>query len=39
MLAVLSPRHFHIGAYHRLWLVLAALVAFLMAALWAQPIG
>ena len=27
----------HDGTYHRLWLVLVAVIAFLMAALWSQP--
>jgi len=39
MLAVFEPKHLHLGAYHRLWLILVAAMAFLMAALWAQPVG
>jgi hypothetical protein len=31
-------RHFHAGAHHRFWLLLAAMMAFLMALLWAQPV-
>ena len=32
-------RHFHLGAHRRFWLILAAVVAFLLAVFWAQPIG
>ena len=27
------------GTHHRVWLIIAAIVVFLMVALWAQPIG
>ncbi len=30
-------KHFHIGA-HRFWLIVSAVLAFLLAALWAQPV-
>ncbi len=32
-------KHLYAGAHHSFWLILAAVVAFLMAALWATPIG
>ncbi len=32
-------KHLYAGAHHSFWLVLAAVLAFLMAALWATPIG
>lgn len=32
-------RHFHTGAHRRFWLMLAAVIAFLLAVLWAKPIG
>jgi hypothetical protein len=32
-------RHFHPGAHHRLWVILAAVLAFLMVALWPRSIG
>ncbi len=36
---ILSPKHYHANAVHRFWLYLAAATAFLLAALWAQPVG
>lgn len=39
MLHVLDPKHFHAGALHRLWLIVLALIAFAIAAFWAQPVG
>jgi len=32
-------KHLHAGAHHSLWLLLATMLAFLLAALWAKPIG
>lgn len=34
-----DPKHFHFGVHRRLWLVLAAVLAFLLAAIWSQPVG
>jgi hypothetical protein len=31
--------HFHIDVHHPFWLWVAMIVAFLLAALWATPIG
>jgi hypothetical protein len=31
-------KHLHILAYHRLWLIVSAILAFLLVALWAQPV-
>ena len=31
-------KHLHFGAHHRLWLILAALLAFLLVVLWTQPV-
>ncbi|MFQ5590073.1 MAG: hypothetical protein ACE5HE_02810 [Phycisphaerae bacterium] len=40
MALTFDPRHlFLVGRYHRLWLVLATLLAFMLAALWPQPVG
>lgn len=39
MATVLDPRHFQPTAHHRLWLIIEGLIAFVLAALWAQPIG
>jgi hypothetical protein len=39
MAVAFKLRHFRAGAHHRLWLFIAALLAFLMAALWTQPAG
>jgi hypothetical protein len=36
--ALFYHKHLHVGAHHRVWLFVAALVAFLLAALWAQPV-
>lgn len=36
---ILDPRHFNIGVHPRFWLIVATLLAFLMAALWARPVG
>ncbi len=38
MTAIFHHKHYHTGAHHRLWLILAAVIAFLFAALWTQPI-
>ena len=39
MALAFQPRNLRLGALHRFWIVAAAVVAFLLAALWAQPIG
>ncbi len=39
MSTVFYERHFHTGAHRRLWLMLAATIAFLLAVLWSQPAG
>ena len=39
MVTVLDPRHLQLGAHRRFWLILAAIIAFLLAALWTQPVG
>ncbi len=39
MAIVFHKKDIHIGAHHRLWLILATAIAFLMAVLWAQPVG
>lgn len=39
MAIAFDPKHLQIGSHHRFWLILAALLAFLLAALWTQPIG
>jgi hypothetical protein len=31
-------KHFHAGAHHRFWLIITALIAFLLAVLWTQPV-
>jgi len=38
MAIVFHPKHWQAGAHHRFWLILAALLAFVLAALWAQPV-
>jgi len=32
-------RHLAAGTHHRFWLIVAAMLAFFLAALWARPIG
>lgn len=32
-------RDFAAGAHHRFWLIVGAMLAFFLAALWAKPIG
>ena len=32
-------RHLSVGAHHRLWLIVTAIAAFIMAALWTRPAG
>jgi hypothetical protein len=32
-------RHFAAGAHHRFWLIVGAMIAFFLAALWTAPIG
>ena len=39
MVTVLDPRHLQLGAHRRFWLIVAAIIAFLLAALWTQPVG
>jgi hypothetical protein len=39
MAITFNLRHFRAGAHHRLRLFIAALLAFLLAALWTQPAG
>ena len=34
MATVFYHKHFHAGAHHRFWLILVAIIAFLLAALW-----
>jgi len=36
---IFDPRHLNIGVHSRFWLIVATLLAFLMAALWARPVG
>ena len=31
-------KHLHLGAHRRFWLIAAALLAFLFAVLWTQPV-
>lgn len=38
MLAAIDPRRLRVGTHHRLWLVVSAVMAFLLAVLWAKPI-
>ncbi len=32
-------KHLHFGMDHRFWLIVAAMIAFLLAALWTQPVN
>lgn len=32
-------KHLHLGVYHRFWLIAAAMIAFLLVALWTQPVN
>lgn len=32
-------RHFRVSTHRRFWLIVDAVIAFLLAALWAAPIG
>ncbi len=38
MSTTFNRKHFALGTHHRLWLILSAAIAFLLAALWAQPV-
>ena len=38
MATVFHHKLLHAGTHYRLWLILAALMAFLLAAFWAQPV-
>ena len=38
MLAVFDPKRLDAGTHHRFWLIVTAVIAFLLAALWARPI-
>jgi len=31
-------KHVAVGAHHRFWLIVGAMIAFLLAALWAAPV-
>jgi|GEM_PF-3045231 len=39
MVTVLDPRHLHESSRHPFWLIVTAAVAFLLAVLWARPVG
>lgn len=36
---VLDSRHWRVGSHRRFWLMAAAVLAFLLAFLWARPMG
>ena len=38
MVTTFHRKHLALGTHHRLWLILSAVIAFLLAALWAQPV-
>ena len=39
MAITIDPRHLQVGSHHRLSLIIAAILAFLLVALWSQPVG
>ncbi len=39
MALAFHERHFHVGAHRRFWLIVVSAMAFVLAVLWAQPIG
>ena len=38
MTVAFDRKHFQLAAHHRLWLIVAGVLAFLLAALWSQPV-
>jgi hypothetical protein len=38
MAVAFDRKHFQLGAHHRVWLIVAGVLAFLLAALWSQPV-
>ncbi len=38
MTTIFYRKHFHLGAHHRLWLIISVLVAFVLVVLWTQPV-
>ena len=39
MVITFHHKHFHIVVHRRFWLIVAAVITFLLVALWSKPIG